>query len=76
MSSSLKTVITVIYMYGSRKVRDCTIVDSPPFFDSVGREEQVTPEEIDKGHEGSSPTRDTGELTSTVFWSDDEGLVR
>ena len=62
-------------VYGARKVRGCTIIDVPPFFESVGREERETREEVDGGDEGSPPSRDNKKTTTTVFWGDDEGPV-
>jgi hypothetical protein len=62
-------------VYGSRKFRDCTIIDSPPFFESKGREEREPREKIDGEDEGTPPPRDREETTTTVFWVDDEGPV-
>ncbi len=62
-------------VYGARKVRGCTIIDAPPFFESVGREEREPREKIDGEDEGSPPPRDSEETTTTVFWVDDEGPV-
>jgi hypothetical protein len=62
-------------VYGARKVRGCTIIDAPPFFESAGREEREPREKIDGEDEGSPPPRDSEETTTTVFWGDDEGPV-
>ncbi len=62
-------------VYGARKVRGCTIIDAPPFFESAGREERGPREEVDGGGEGSPPPRDSEETTTTVFWGDDEDPV-
>jgi len=62
-------------VYGARKVRDCTIIDAPPFFESAGREEREPREKIDGEDEGSPPPRDSEATTTTVFWGDDEGPV-
>jgi hypothetical protein len=45
-------------VYGSRKVRGCTIIDTPPFFESVGREEWKLLEEVDGGGERVPPLRE------------------
>ena len=34
-------------VYGARKVRGCTIIDAPPFFESAGREDRESREKID-----------------------------
>jgi ribonuclease HI len=62
-------------VYGARKVRGCTIIDAPPFFESAGREEREPREKIDGEDEGSPPPRDSEATTTTVFWGDDEGPV-
>ncbi len=60
-------------VYGARKVRGCTIIDAPPFFESAGREEREMREEDDGGGEGSLPFRDSKKMTATIFWGDDKG---
>jgi hypothetical protein len=60
-------------VYGARKVRGCTIIDAPPFFESAGREEREMREEDDGGGEGSLPLRDSKKMTATIFWGDDKG---
>ncbi len=62
-------------VYGARKVRCCTIIDAPPFFESAGREERQTREKMDWEGEGSPSPRDCEETTTTVFWGDDAGPV-
>ena len=62
-------------VYGARKVRGCTIIDAPPFFESAGREEREPREKIDGEGEGSPPPRGSEATTTTVFWGDDEGPV-
>jgi hypothetical protein len=62
-------------VYGSRKVRVCTIIDVPPFFEPEGREEREPREKMDWTDEGSPPPRDSEETTTTDFWGDDEGPV-
>ena len=62
-------------VYGARKVRDCTIIDAPPFFESAGREDREPREKIGGEDVGSPPPRDSEETTTTVFWGDDEGPV-
>ena len=62
-------------VYGARKVRGCTIIDAPPFFESAGREEREPREKIDGEDEGSPLPRDSEATTTTVFWGDDEGPV-
>jgi hypothetical protein len=66
---------TLFEVYGARKVRGYTIIDAPPFFESAGREEREPREKIDGEDEGSPPSRDSEETTTTVFWGDDEGPV-
>ncbi len=60
-------------VYGSKRIRGYTIIDAPPFFESVVNEKR--PEEVstDKDLEGSSPTQDEG--GATVYWGDDQGPV-
>ena len=60
-------------VYGSKRIRGCTIIDAPPFFESVGSEKVPEEEDTDKGLEGSSPTLDEG--GATVYWGDDQGPV-
>ena len=43
-------------VYGARKVRGCTIINAPPFFEPAGREEREPREETDGGGEGVSTT--------------------
>ncbi len=62
-------------VYGARKVRGCTIIDAPPFFESAGREERKPREKMDGEGGGSPPPRGSEETTTTVFWGDDEGPV-
>ena len=62
-------------VYGARKVRGCTIIDSPPFFESAVKEEREMREDDDGGGEGSPPLRDSKKMTTTIFWGDDEGPV-
>jgi len=62
-------------VYGARKVRGCTIIDAPPFFESAGHEERELVEEADGGSEGSLPIQDKKKTMTTVFWGDDEGPV-
>ncbi len=60
-------------VYGGKKIRGCTIIDSPPFFESGGREESVDPASRDMGCEGTSPTQREG--NSSIFWGDNQGPV-
>ena len=62
-------------VYGARKVRGCTIIDAPLFFEWAGQVERELLEEADGGGEGSPPLRDSKKTTTTVFWGDDEGPV-
>jgi hypothetical protein len=59
----------------SSKVRGCTIIYAPTFFESAGREERNPREKMDGEDEGSPPPLDSEETTTTVFWGDDEGPV-
>jgi hypothetical protein len=42
-------------VYGARKIRGCTIIDAPPFFETVGREESAEPRNKDTMDEGAVP---------------------
>ncbi len=40
--SPIWTVLRSLHpVYGTRKIRGCTIIDTPPFFESTGREESA-----------------------------------
>jgi hypothetical protein len=67
------TLLARSVVYGARKVRGCTIIDDPPFFESTGREEREPREKMDGEGEGSPPPRDSEEKMITDFWGDDEG---
>ncbi len=56
-----------------KKIRGCTIIDDPPFFESSGREESVDPTSRDMGCEGPSSTQ--GEGNSSFLKGDNQGLV-
>ena len=60
-------------VYGSKRIPGYTIIDGPPFFESVVREKLTDSVGSDPGQEGSSPTQ--GEDDSTIFWEDDQGPV-
>ena len=60
-------------VYGATRIRGCTIIDAPPFFESVGSEKLAEVVGTDKGLEGSSPTQDEG--GATVYWGNDQGPV-
>ena len=60
-------------VYGAKRIRGCTIIDAPPFFESAGNEKVPETEGTDKDLEGSSPTQDEG--GDTVYWGDDQGPV-
>jgi hypothetical protein len=60
-------------VYGAKKIRGCTIIDAPLFFESAGREEPVDPASRDIEYEGPSPTQ--GEGNSSIFWGDNQGPV-
>ncbi len=60
-------------VYGTKRIRGCTIIDAPPFFESSGSEKLPESVDTDKGLEGSSPTQDEGGVT--VYWGDDQGPV-
>ncbi len=61
------------YMDGARKIRDCTIIDAPPFFETAGREESAEPRNKDTMDEGAAS--DTEERDPSVFWGDNKGPV-
>ena len=50
-SPKLEILHSLQQVYGARKVRDYTIIDTPPFFESVRREERQPREKMD-GDEG------------------------
>ena len=60
-------------VYGTRKIRDCTIIDAPPFFETTGREESAEPRNRDTMDEGSVP--DAEERDPSIFWDDNKGPV-
>ncbi len=60
-------------VYGARKIRGCTIIDSPPFFESAGREESVDLMNLDATGEGSVSNQE--ERGSPIFWDDNQGPV-
>ena len=60
-------------VYGSRKIRGCTIIDVPPFFESAGREESSDLINRDTTGEGSVPNQE--ERVSPIFWGDNQGPV-
>ncbi len=60
-------------VYGAKKVRGCTIIDAPPFFESAGREESSQQAGLDTGREGSPQAQ--GADDSNIFWGDNQGPV-
>jgi hypothetical protein len=62
-------------VFGARIVRGCTIIDTPPFFASSGREEAAQGGETGSVLEGLPPPPETGEPKSIFFWEDHEGPV-
>ena len=60
-------------VYGARKIRGCTIIDAPPFFETAGREESAEPRNQDTMDEGAVP--DADERDPSVFWGDNKGPV-
>ena len=46
-------------VYGAKRI-GCTIIDAPPFFESVDREKLPDETGPDTGQEGPSPTQDDG----------------
>jgi hypothetical protein len=73
-SSPKWTVLRSLHqLYGARKIRGCTIIDAPPFFESTGREESVDLMNRDTTDEGSTPNQE--ERDSTIFWGDNQGPV-
>jgi hypothetical protein len=60
-------------VYGARKIRGCTILDAPPFFESAGREEAADLINKNTTGEGSVPNQE--ERGSPIFWGDNQGPV-
>ncbi len=60
-------------VYGARKIRGCTIIDAPPFFESSGREESAERMNRDTTDEGSMS--DDEERDMSIFWGDNKGPV-
>ena len=60
-------------VYGARKIRGCTIIDAPPFFETAGREEPAEPRNRDTRDEGAVP--DAEERHPPIFWGDNKGPV-
>ena len=60
-------------VYETKRIRGCTIINGPPFFESAGIERLADVVGLDKGQEGSSSTQDEGD--ATIFWGDDQGPV-
>jgi hypothetical protein len=60
-------------VYGARKIRGCTIIDTPPFFETAGREASAEPRNKDTMDEGAVP--DAEERDPSVFWGDNKGPV-
>ena len=58
-------------VYGAKKIRGCTIIDDPPFFESAGREESEDRMNRDSTGEGSPSTQEKGD--SSIFWGDNQG---
>jgi hypothetical protein len=61
--------------YGVRKVCVCTIMETAPFFVSVGQVEVASREVTDVGSEDFRQSQDAGEPTPSVFRGDDERPV-
>jgi hypothetical protein len=74
-SPKWEVLLSLKQVHGARKVRVCTIIDTPHFFESAGREERQPREKMEGEGEGSPPPRDSETTTTTVFWGDDEGPV-
>jgi hypothetical protein len=60
-------------VYGARKIRGCTILDAPPFFESAGREEAA--DLINKNTTGEGSVSNQEERGSPIFWGDNQGPV-
>jgi hypothetical protein len=60
-------------VYGTRKIRGCTIIDAPPFFETAGREEPAEPRNRDTMDEGA--VSDAEERDPSIFWGDNKGPV-
>jgi hypothetical protein len=60
-------------VYGVRKIRGCTIIETPPFFESAGREESTDQMNRDTTGEGSVSNQE--ERDSPIFWDDNQGPV-
>ena len=60
-------------VFGAKRIRGCTIIDAPPFFESAGREEPADMRGLNVDQEELSPAgvkEDT-----TIFWGEDRGPV-
>jgi hypothetical protein len=72
--SPIWTVLLSLHpVYGVRKIRGCTIIDTPPFFESAGREESADLMNLDATGEGSVSNQE--ERVSPIFWDDNQGPV-
>ena len=60
-------------VYGAKNIRGCSILDDPPFFESVGREELVDPVNRIRTGEGYTSKQEEGD--SAIFWGDNQGPV-
>ncbi len=60
-------------VYGARKIRDYTIIDAPPFFETAGTEESAESRNQDTMDEGA--VSDAEERDRSVFWGDNKGPV-
>jgi hypothetical protein len=74
-SPKWETLRSLHQVYGARKVRGCSIIDAPPSFESVGREEREPREEMDCSDEGSPPPLDSKKTTTTVFETSSPRIV-
>jgi hypothetical protein len=58
-------LLSLQQVYGARKIRGCTIIDTPPFFESAGREESADLMNRDTMGEGSVPNQESAKKIIT-----------
>jgi hypothetical protein len=66
-------LLSLQQVYGTRKIRGCSIIDVPPFFETAGREEPAEPRNRDTMDERTVPDAEEG--YPSIFWDDNKGPV-
>jgi hypothetical protein len=66
-------LLSLQQVYGTRKIRGCSIIDAPPFFETAGREEPAEPRNRDTMDERTVPDAEEG--YPSIFWDDNKGPV-